>query len=287
MNKILFTFSLFMLISLVQSQGWAPAGNKIKTGWADKIDVASPWPEYPRPQMERSEWQSLNGLWDYAITKKGAPEPEKFDGQILVPFPVESSLSGVQKTVGLEKELWYKRSFIVPAGWNNKKILLHFGAVDWKSDVWVNNIKIGSHKGGYTPFTFDISPFLNKTGEQKLVVKVWDPTDKGFQPRGKQVTKPRGIMYTAVTGIWQTVWLEPVNTGYIRRIRSVPDIDNQNIVVEAITSGTSFGDYFEVVVKEGDTPISMAKARVGEAADLPVPDAKLWSPESPYLYHIV
>ena len=165
--------------------------------------------------MERNEWKNLNGLWEYAITDVGKSCPKQFDGQILVPFAVESALSGVGKAVGKEKELWYCRTFNIPSSWKNKKILLHFGAVDWKADVWVNGIKVGNHTGGFTPFSFDITAALVAKGDNQLMVKVWDPTDDGYQPRGKQVKNPGGIYYTPVTGIWQTVWLEPVSEKYI------------------------------------------------------------------------
>ena len=265
---------------------WKPAGDKIKTSWAEKIDVKNVLPEYPRPMMERTEWQNLNGLWDYAIRKEGMAEPAQFDGSILVPFAVESGLSGVQKTVGKDNELWYKRLFAVSPKWKNKKILLHFGAVDWKSDVWLNDIKIGSHKGGYTPFNFDITPFLNKTAEQKLVVRVWDPTEAGFQPRGKQTSQPKGIWYTAVTGIWQTVWLEAVPDKYITSAKSVPDIDKGLLNIRITAEGATKAEYFEVKVFEGIKVIASGKASVSEAAEVSVPDAKLWSPESPFLYDL-
>jgi len=265
---------------------WKPAGDKIKTSWAEKIEVQNVLPEYPRPMMERPEWQNLNGLWDYAIRKAGMAEPAQFDGLILVPFAVESSLSGVQKTVGPENELWYKRSFTISPKWKNKKVLLHFGAVDWKSEIWLNDIKIGSHKGGYTPFNFDITPFLRKADGQKLVVRVWDPTDAGFQPRGKQTSKPSGIFYTAVTGIWQTVWLEAVPEKYMTSIKSVTDIDKGVLNIRVETVGVTNTEYFEAKVMDGTKVISSAKASVTESADIPVPDAKLWSPESPYLYNL-
>ncbi|MDR1335973.1 MAG: beta-galactosidase, partial [Tannerella sp.] len=194
---------------------WKPAGDKIKTKWADGINPQKVLPEYPRPILERTDWLNLNGLWDYAILPAGKAEPAQFDGQILVPFPVESSLSGVQKTVGRDNELWYRRTFTVPPAWKNRNVILHFGAVDWKADVFLNDVKIGSHTGGYTPFCLDITPYLASSGSQKLVVKVWDGTDTGFQPRGKQVSRPEGIWYTSVTGIWQTVWMEPVNAQHI------------------------------------------------------------------------
>jgi beta-galactosidase/beta-glucuronidase len=285
MKKITFSI-LFSLLFVNMFAQWQPAGDKIKTTWAEKIETNNVLPEYPRPIMERSDWQNLNGLWNYAITKAGAPQPVNFDGQILVPFAVESSLSGVQKSVGPDNELWYRRSFTIPSGWKNKKILLHFGAVDWHSEIWVNEIKVGTHKGGYTPFSFDITPFLNKSGDQKLVVKVWDPSEKGFQPRGKQTSRPEGIWYTPVTGIWQTVWLEPVNEKFIENVRSVPSIDNSTITVEAVVSGVSSGDYFEVVIKEGQTRISSGKAVAGQSLEVFVPNAKLWSPESPFLYDL-
>ena len=201
---------LLMTLSLCFTLGvfaqWKPAGDKIKTDWATQIDPANVLPEYPRPIMERGEWKNLNGLWNYAIIEKGQPVPATFDGEILVPFAVESSLSGVAKRMDDTKELVYQRSFEVPSAWKGKQVLLHFGAVDWKADVWVNDVKVGSHTGGYTPFSFDITAAL-VAKNNKLVVKVWDPTDKGYQPRGKQLSNPHGIWYTPVTGIWQTVWL--------------------------------------------------------------------------------
>ena len=278
-------FLIVLCICVLQTFAqWKPAGDKIKTSWAEKIDVKNVLPEYPRPIMERAEWVNLNGLWDYAILKAGLAEPSKFDGQILVPFAVESSLSGVQKTVGDENEVWYKRNFTVPSKWKNNKILLHFGAVDWKSEIWLNDIKIGSHTGGYTPFTFDIQPFLNKTGDQKLVVRVWDPTDKGFQPRGKQTSKPNGIWYTAVTGIWQTVWMEPVADKYIENIRTTSNIDKSQITVNVVSNGTTSADVVEVKVYDGKNEIIAAKASSTEKLEISIPDAKLWSPESPFLY---
>ena len=264
---------------------WKPAGDKIKTSWAEKIDPTKVWQEYPRPIMERADWQNLNGLWEYAVVAAGQTEPATFDGRILVPFAIESSLSGVQKRVSDKDAIWYKRSFTVPAGWKSRNILLHFGAVDWKAEVFINDIKVGVHTGGYTPFCFNITPFL-KTGEQKLVVKVIDTTDKGFQPRGKQVSDPRGIWYTPVTGIWQTVWLEPVNERYISGLRAIPDIDNGKITVDATCEKTTPSDIIEVIVMEGATVIATGKVSSGQTVDLSIPNAKLWSPESPFLYDL-
>jgi len=283
--KNLFPFVLLIfLVGSIAAQNWSPAGDRIKTAWAEQVDPENPLPEYPRPQMVRDQWQNLNGLWDYAIVAKGQSFPEKWDGKILVPFPVESSLSGVQRMVGQENELWYHRRFVVPATWKNKKILLNFGAVDWKADVWVNDIKVGMHQGGYSPFSFDITPFLTREREQKLVVRVWDPTDSGFQPRGKQVNQPRGIWYTPVTGIWQTVWIEPVDQVYFRHILATPNIDGNNITVKADIEGATLSDIIEVKVIENGKVIGTGKAAAGQEVLVPVPTAKLWSPESPYLY---
>ena len=275
---------VFFLIVLQSFAQWKPAGDKIKTTWAEKIDVKNVLPEYPRPLLERTEWINLNGLWDYSILKAGMNEPAQFDGQILVPFPVESSLSGVQKKVGQENEVWYKRNFVVPANWKGKNILLHFGAVDWKAEVFLNDVKIGTHTGGYTPFTFDITPFITKAGDQKLVVKVWDGTDSGFQPRGKQTSTPEGIWYTSVTGIWQTVWMEPVSAKHINQIRTASNIDKNTINVNVQTEAATYADVVEVRVFDGTKQIASAKASSAETLEISVPEAKLWSPESPFLY---
>jgi beta-galactosidase/beta-glucuronidase len=283
MKKSIFLFLLSICVLQSFAQ-WKPAGDKIKTAWAEKIDVNNVLPEYPRPIMERTDWMNLNGLWNYSIVKVGMAEPTTFDGQILVPFPVESSLSGVQKAVGQENEVWYKRSFEVPAKWKGKNVLLNFGAVDWKADVWINDIKIGSHTGGYTPFSFDVTPFLNKIGAQKLVVRVWDGTDKGFQPRGKQTSEPHGIWYTPVTGIWQTVWLEPVAAKYIQNIQTVPNIDKSQISVTVESGAATFADIVEVKIFDGKNQVASVKASSTEKLEISVPEAKLWSPESPFLY---
>lgn len=284
MRRLIFIWLLICNTGAANAQNWKPAGDKIKTPWAEKVNPASPLPEYPRPQMERGQWQNLNGLWDYSIQPKNSNIPQSFEGKILVPFAVESSLSGVQKRVGDQDELWYHRTFTIPSNWKNKKILLHFGAVDWQADVWVNNVKVGTHQGGFTPFSFDITAFLSKEKNQTLVVKVWDPTDRGYQPRGKQVNRPEGIWYTPVTGIWQTVWLEPVETAYISHIKAIPNIDRGNITVNATTQGALLSDLIEVKVFDKGKLVSTSKAAVGQDVLVAVPEAKLWSPESPFLY---
>lgn len=265
---------------------WQPAGNKIKTRWASQIDVNNVLPEYPRPIMERAEWQNLNGLWNYAILPIGKQTPSTFDGKILVPFAIESSLSGVQKKVGRENELWYQREFTIPSKWKNNRILLHFGAVDWKADVWVNDIKVGRHTGGYTPFSFDITSAL-KSGSNKLVVKVWDPTNNGYQPRGKQVNRPEGIWYTSVTGIWQTVWLEPVPEKYITNVKITPDIDKNILTVEASVNELSALDKIEVKVMDGSQVIASGRSINHLPVEITMSEqVKLWSPDSPFLYDL-
>ncbi|MEI8110437.1 MAG: sugar-binding domain-containing protein [Chitinophagia bacterium] len=285
MKKLSALLLIFMLIK-GSSQKWQPAGNKIATPWAEKVNASLPLPEYPRPQMVRNSWQNLNGLWDYTIQPKGNSIPNEYNGKILVPYCIESSLSGVQKIVGETNELWYHRTFIIPYNWRDKKILLHFGAVDWKTEVWVNEIKIGTHEGGFTPFNWDISPFLHKDSLQEIIVKVWDPTDQGFQPRGKQVSNPRGIWYTSVTGIWQTVWLEPVSESHISSLQTTPNIDRNQVSVRTNISGAQRQDWIEVsVIKDGKI-VGMGKAVPGEEANVPVPNAQLWWPENPFLYDL-
>jgi beta-galactosidase/beta-glucuronidase len=283
--KILTFFAIIIFALPFYSHAqWEPAGERIRTVWADDIDPENVLNEYPRPIMVRDQWKNLNGLWDYSITPRFSARPAGHDGKILVPFPVESSLSGVKETVGEDKVVWYERKFRLPSGWRNRDILLHFGAVDWKTEVWVNDIMIGSHKGGYTPFSFNITPYLNRSGDQRLVVRVWDPTDKSFQPRGKQVSEPGAIWYTAVTGIWQTVWLEPVSSNHITAIRTTPDIDRNLVAVEVNASNPSPGDYVEVrVVEEGRT-IAVEKSVLTEDVVIIIENPKLWSPESPFLY---
>ncbi|MDD4379776.1 MAG: glycoside hydrolase family 2 TIM barrel-domain containing protein [Dysgonamonadaceae bacterium] len=265
---------------------WHPAGDKIKTRWASQIDANNVLPEYPRPIMERAEWQNLNGLWNYAILPIGKQTPSTFDGKILVPFAIESSLSGVQKKVGKENELWYQREFTIPSKWKNNRILLHFGAVDWKADVWVNDIKVGRHTGGYTPFSFDITSAL-KSGSNKLVVKVWDPTNDSYQPRGKQVNRPEGIWYTSVTGIWQTVWLEPVPEKYITNVKITPDIDKNILTVEASVNEVSALDKIEVKVMDGSQVIASGRSINHLPVEITMPEqVKLWSPDNPFLYDL-
>ncbi|UBD77483.1 beta-galactosidase [Parabacteroides goldsteinii] len=283
MKKAVLVCCALALTVCAQAQ-WKPAGDKIKTKWAEQINPQNVLPEYPRPQLERTDWVNLNGEWEYAIKPKGEVEPNSFDGNILVPFAVESSLSGVQKEVGENNELWYKRSFSVPANWKNKDVVLNFGAVDWKADVFVNDILIGSHQGGFTPFSFNITPYLTGKSNQKLVVRVWDPSDRGYQPRGKQTSNPEGIWYTPVTGIWQTVWLEPVATNHITSVKSIPNIDNGTMNVTVGTSQPCNTAVVEVKLLDKGQVVASAKGVQGKELRLAVQNPTLWDTSNPYLY---
>ena len=273
---ILFSFYLLFFTFL--------GAQTLTTPWADKVDRQCPHPEYPRPILQRQQWLCLNGQWDYAILDKGCAEPTVWDGKITVPFCVESQLSGVQKPLTEKQELWYHRDFTVPATWKGRRVVLNFGAVDWQADVYVNDIHVGSHRGGYTAFCFDITPYLQPKGSQKLVVRVYDPTNKGYQPIGKQTLSPRSIWYTAVSGIWQTVWLEPVAPNHITHIATAADIYHSSLELALRSSGNNDGSIVEAVLTDGDRKVATAKGMPNGTLRLAVPDAKLWSPDCPFLY---
>lgn len=259
---------------------------RMTTEWTDKVDADNVWNVYPRPTMQRSRWMNLNGKWDYAITPMNAAKPSSYEGKILVPFAVESYLSGVERTVGADSVLWYNRTFKIPASWKGDDVLLNFGAVDWKADVWVNGMKVGSHTGGYSPFSFNITDAL-RNGENTITVKVWDPSDKGQQPRGKQVAKPGGIFYTPVTGIWQTVWLEPVAKNHISRLKITPDIDSRKLTVEALTSPEAAVETVTVNVIDGGKVVASGSAVAGSPLEIEMPaDMKLWTTDAPFLYDL-
>ncbi len=265
---------------------WHPVEGKIMTQWARDVAPAAAHPEYPRPQMKRKDWKSLNGMWEYAIQPEREKAPEHYDGYILVPFPVESSLSGVKRPVGKDNRLWYRRTFMVPKEWRKKRILLNFEAVDWETTVWINGRQIGRHRGGYDPFAFDITDALKKRGKQAVVLSVWDPIDKGTQPHGKQVRNPHGIWYTSVTGIWRTVWMEPVEQNHIESLRIIPDIDTGQVHVIAYCANKALGYQVELEVNEKEGDKKSASGGVGQKISLVLKDPELWSPDSPYLYDL-
>lgn len=269
-----------------QNDGWKPAGNKIASSWAEKVDPKNTLHEYPRPQMVRGNWKNLNGLWNYSILAKNATRPSSYQGKILVPFAVESSLSGVGKTVGKDSTLWYNTTFTIPATMKGQIVLLHFGAVDWETDVYVNGKKAGSHQGGFDPFSFDITSYLKKGTNQEVTLRVWDPTDEGPQPRGKQVRKPEGIWYTPVTGIWQTVWIEAVPKTFIALTKQTPDVDQQSLLVSAEVKNLQTGDKVKVTVFDGKTKVAEQEVNGDTATTLKIADPKLWSPKNPFLYDL-
>ncbi len=287
-KKILTAVPVAIVALTSAAQGdWAMVKGKIATPWAEKV-TTSPLPEYPRPHLVRSNnWMNLNGLWQYSILPKAQESiPGSYAGRILVPFAVESALSGVGKTVGKDSVLWYERTVTVPASFRKGTTLLHFGAVDWQCDVYVNGKKVGSHQGGYDPFSFDITNAVTKGGAQKLAIRVWDPSDDGPQPRGKQVKKPESIWYTPVTGIWQTVWLESVPKTYIASTKQTPDIDAKTLRVQTMVAGAQSGDQVQIVALKGGQQMAQTTAATGSEATLEVPDAELWSPDRPTLYDL-
>ena len=273
--------SAVLLPSCASQPEWTPVGDRIMTFWGENLDPENVLPEYPRPQLVRDRWINLNGLWEYAITPVDAV-PEKMDGHILVPFAVESALSGVGRSVTEHDALWYEREFSVPKDWAGSRIMLNFGAVDWKAEVYVNDELAGCHTGGYAPFSFDVTDLLLQGKTNSLKVKVTDGTDSWFQPRGKQVSEPEGIWYTAVTGIWQTVWMEPVSESYVKSYNVVADID-ASVAKVSVNAVLAEGDACEVVIMENGNVINKGR---GTEVVLDVPQMKLWSPDSPYLYDV-
>jgi hypothetical protein len=254
---------------------WKPAKSPLMTRFAKDVDPKNPLPDYPRPQMVRDRWQSLNGLWQFAGGEDVADAPvgKELSDQILVPFCMESALSGVGKHYD---KSWYRRTFAVPKDWAGQRVLLHFGAVDYRSTVWVNGKEMGHHVGGYDAFSYDITDSLKPEGEQEVIVAVTDTTDE-TQARGKQVPDPHGIWYTPVSGIWQTVWIEPVAQDGITALKITPDVDGGGVKVE-VTSGAPA----KIDVLDGERSIASGKS--GEL--IKIDGAKLWSPDSPHLYNL-
>jgi len=278
---------LFFGGSLLAKQ-WAPAGDKMKTVWAEKVTPENVWQEYPRPQFERQNWLNLNGLWEYSILKDNQVQPEKFQGQILVPFCVESSLSGVAGEVKPDDRIWYKRQFEVSADWKGKDVILNFEAVDYSATVWVNGLIVGSHKGAYDRFSFDITPFLRAKGKQELVVSVTDPTSSGPQPRGKQQLSQQGIWYTPVSGIWQTVWLEAVSPeAYLKEVRITPDIDQESVAIIPLLDKPMKPEYqVAISVSFKGQKVATVDVQADQEVIVKISDPKLWSPDHPDLYDL-
>jgi len=264
---------------------WQCKKSPLTTPWTKEVSPANVHPQYPRPQLMRQTWLNLNGLWEFEIADdlETVPFGLKLSKKILVPFPIESALSGVKKQT---KHAWYLRRFILPEIWNNKRILLHFGAVDWEAHIYVNGINMGIHRGGYDPFSIDITKALIPNGTQELIVGVFDPSDEGDQPRGKQVHKPRSIWYTPITGIWQTVWLEPVPDLYIESLQMIPDVDEKCLRIKAQVNTTDANSEIEALVTDGQKQICLETGSSSKELILPLSDPKLWSPDSPFLYDL-
>jgi hypothetical protein len=272
-------------------RAWTPKPSPMTTPWTNQVPTDKPLPEYPRPQLTRPDWANLNGIWDFAVTPADAGQPASFTEQIRVPFVAESALSGIQRRITQNDKLWYKRTFTVPAGWNGRRVQLHFGASDWRTTVWVNGRQAGAvHDGGYDSFSHDITALLNG-GTNTLVVSVWDPTQTGGQAVGKQRINDvaphpgGGIFYTAASGIWQTVWLEPTPAAHITRLDMVPDLANNRLKVTVRATGAA-GHRARVTVSTGGATVGTATGPVGSEFTVPVPNPRLWSPDDPFLYDV-
>lgn len=272
--------TIFTAMSLVTASAYTMKKAPLMTRWASQVDPANPLPEYPRPQLVRSNWQNLNGVWQFQSGTAGDPVPagKKLAEDILVPYPIESAISGV---MAHHDRVWYRRTFTVPSTWSGQRIMLNFGAVDWESEVFINGKSVGIHHGGYDAFSYDITSYLVGTGDQELIVRIFDPTENGGQPRGKQAISGISIMYTPTTGIWQSVWLEPVPQIGISNIKIVPDVDNSTVKLTVNTVGATDGVTVSVEVKDGGAVVqSVSDSNPNTELTIQVPDPKLWSPSS-------
>jgi len=277
----------FLFVSNAVAQ-WRPAESTLMTPWGETVSPESVLPEHPRPQMTRPDWTNLNGLWQYAVRPKAEGRPAEWDGEILVPFAIESALSGVKRSVSADERLWYRRTFDA-APPKRGRLLLHFGAVDWSATVWMNGVELGAHRGGYDAFTFDVTDVLKIQGRQELVVAVTDPTSTSWQPRGKQIVDPHGIWYTAVTGIWQTVWLEPVPEVYVKGLHVVPSWEEQRLRVEVDVEGDGDGLALRVELPGCGRRVTQAGSGLEDRHfDLSLADEELapWHPDTPVLHDL-
>ncbi|HWF19123.1 MAG TPA: glycoside hydrolase family 2 TIM barrel-domain containing protein [Verrucomicrobiae bacterium] len=264
---------------------WAPGHAPLMTRWAAEVGPTNSHPEYPRPQLVRPDWLNLNGLWDYAIRPTTSVRPANFDGQILVPFPVESALSGVMKTLDENSALWYRRTVKIPPEWRGRRVRLNFGAADWQCRVFVNGREAGGHRGGYGRFAFDITGSLRWTNGEEIVVAVTDPTEAD-QPRGKQSRKPEGIFYTPTSGIWQTVWLEPVPDGCIDELRMTPDLDAKGLRLRVTVANVAEDIRVEATALDGTNQVGNVQGQANVELFLPIAQPKSWSPSDPFLYDL-
>jgi hypothetical protein len=273
-----------ILASSAPVRAWQMKQAPLMTQWASLVDTNNPLPEYPRPQMVRTQWLSLNGIWQFqpGATNDPAPTNQTLAGEILVPFPMESAISGVMQYNPFS---WYRRLFTVPPAWNGKRIILHLDAVDWEARVYVNGQLVGDHKGGYDAFSYDTTANLVGTGSQELLIWVYNPVDNAGEPRGKQTLHPGGIMYTSSTGIWQPAWLEPVDPYGISDLQIIPDVDNSRLRLIVSTLSSNAVTISATALNSG-VPINTVTGAPGTELDIPIPSAKLWSPDTPFLYDL-
>ncbi len=288
-SKIICTIGVTCLCYFPTLAQWKVPQDAMLTPWGKEVTPQNAWQEYPRPQLERAEWMNLNGLWDYSILKINEKQPSRYQGKILVPFAVESALSGVRKSVQIDDRIWYKRTFSVPSAWKGKNVILNFEAVDWNATVWINGAIVGAHKGAYDRFSFDITPYLKSSGSQEIIVSVTDPTSLGTQARGKQQMPQEGIWYTPVSGIWQTVWLEAVSpVTWIKEVKLTPDIDQKTISVIPLLNYPPSRDLYtvEAEVFDGGNSLGTSEVAADHKLVIDIDDPKLWSPDSPFLYNL-
>ena len=278
----------FLVVLNSFCQEWQPIEEKIMSRWAKEVTPDNVWQEYPRPQFERSTWKNLNGMWDYVILKPNQPKPKSYEGKILVPFSFESALSGVGRSITPEDKMWYRKKFIIPSEWKGKRILLNFEAVDHDTNVWVNDIFVGSHKGGFDRFSFDITTFLNVRGNQTIEVSVKDGTNLSPQLRGKQHFKPSGIVYTPVSGIWQTVWLEAVsNEAYLGEVKITTDIDKGIVKITPFGHEALRSSYkVKASIYKNKSKIAEGSVSTNKLIELKIREPKLWSPDNPNIYDL-
>jgi hypothetical protein len=271
-----------LILTAISSNAWQMKQAPLMTRWASLVDTNAPLPEYPRPQLVRSNWLNLNGIWQFqaGATNDPAPTNQTLSSSILVPYPMESAISGVMQYYAWS---WYRQTFTVPPAWSGSRIILHLDAVNWQSEVFINGQSLGVHKGGYDAFSYDVTPYLIGSGAQELIVRVYNPVDNGSQPRGKQTLYPGGIMYTSSSGIWRSVWLEPVSASGVQSLTIIPDVDNSRLRLTVTTYATN-GITVSASVLDGAVVVTHLTGSPLSELSLPISSPKLWSPDNPYLY---